>query len=861
MPGKRIWKSGDSTLIPNRLLRMGCAVNIVMLAAMVVVNWKQLDHMEEVAQMAGAERSDVEMDILLLNLVSSMISVPLLGAVLWLVLRHHKLRRVAEAERDSFFKYSLDLFTIADTDWNFRQVNPAFTRTLGWSVEELIARPFCELVHPEDLGATLAEIKKLAEDEPTTHFENRYRCKDGSWKTLEWHTKPQPDGTLYAAARDVTDARAAAEALSASEERFSATLRSIGDGVLTTDAQGRITGMNSIAETLTGWDRAEAVGRPAAEVFHIADVENGEVGISPVDAVLASGKVHGPAQEISIIGCDGTRRRASCSAAPIRDPADKVVGVIQIFRDVTKEYSVRRALSDSDALRNAILNSIPANIAVVDRDGTLIAINESWKSFARQNGGDAELTGVGMGTNYLDVCSRAVPDLGDEMQEVADGVRSVLERRQSTYEYEYPCDSPVVHRWFNMTVSPLARDEGGAVITHLNTTSRKETEVALRESEEKFRLIADKNADVIWLSDPGVTKIIYVNEAYERIWGRTCESLYQSPRSFLEPLHPLDRDRVMEELTEHAEGWWDTEYRIFRPDGTIRWIRDRGYPIRDEEGGIYRVTGTATDITHSKQLKTAMAEKAILLEAALTEVREVKVLLLRNDRLASLGRMCAGLIHEINNPLNFASQGVYLLKRNSADVAEASRGDFLEILQDVEDGITRVVRLVTDLRGFTRVTADPSQIFELKPLVEKSLRFFSHELKEAVSIRVDIPSFVRVRGEPNQISQVLVNLIQNAFDAMRAKIYDAADSPEITFTATAGEQQVFLRIRDNGQGIAAEILDQVFDPFFTTKDVGAGMGLGLAISHRIMVDGGGSIDVHSEAGVFCEFILTFPTSA
>lgn len=243
------------------------------------------------------------------------------------------------------------------------------------------------------------------------------------------------------------------------------------------------------------------------------------------------------------------------------------------------------------------------------------------------------------------------------------------------------------------------------------------------------------------------------------------------------------------------------------------------------------------------------------------EVREGKILLMRNERLTSLGRMCAGLIHEINNPLNFASQGVYLLKRNAADVAESCRADFLEILQDVEDGITRVVRLVSDLRGFTRVGTDPTQTFELKPLVENSLRFFSHEFKECVRIRVDIPESLNVRGDPNRITQVLVNLMQNSLDGMRAKTYAAGDSPEITFMAISEEKRISLRIRDNGQGITAGVLGHIFDPFFTTKDVGAGMGLGLAISHHIMMDHGGDIDVHSLPGVFCEFILTFVESA
>jgi len=133
-------------------------------------------------------------------------------------------------------------------------------------------------------------------------------------------------------------------------------------------------------------------------------------------------------------------------------------------------------------------------------------------------------------------------------------------------------------------------------------TERKRAEESLRASEERFRQLAENIREVFWMSDPEKTRIIYISPGYEEIWGRTCESLYASPRSWLEAIHPEDRDRVLQAaLTKQIGGKYDEEYRIVRPDGSVRWIWDRAFPIRDASGQVYRIAGIAEDITERKR--------------------------------------------------------------------------------------------------------------------------------------------------------------------------------------------------------------------------------------------------------------------
>lgn len=248
----------------------------------------------------------------------------------------------AVEERDRFFDLSLDLLCIARTDGYFKRLNPAFTAVLGWSAAELMARPFLDFVHPDDQAATLAEVGKLSTGQPTLQFENRYQCRDGSWRTLSWRAMPQQDGTLYATARDVTEERVAAAALRHSEESLAVMLDSIGDAVLATDPQRKVTQMNPVAEKLTGWTQAEALGRPIDEVFRIINEETRQPAVIPVDDVLATGEIHGLANHTVIISRDGTERAIEDSAAPIRDMTGRIRGVVLVFRDVTDARQVER---------------------------------------------------------------------------------------------------------------------------------------------------------------------------------------------------------------------------------------------------------------------------------------------------------------------------------------------------------------------------------------------------------------------------------------------------------------------------------------------------------------------------------------
>ncbi len=149
----------------------------------------------------------------------------------------------------------------------------------------------------------------------------------------------------------------------------------------------------------------------------------------------------------------------------------------------------------------------------------------------------------------------------------------------------------------------------GTLAVMRDMAEQERAEQALRESEERFRQLAENIREVFWLTDPEKNAMLYVSPGYEKIWGRPCRSLYAEPRAWLDAVHPEDRERVLQAaLTEQVAGTYDLEYRILRPDGVERWIRDRAFPIRDSGGTVYRIAGVAEDITERKKTEARLRE-------------------------------------------------------------------------------------------------------------------------------------------------------------------------------------------------------------------------------------------------------------
>lgn len=247
------------------------------------------------------------------------------------------------------------------------------------------------------------------------------------------------------------------------------------------------------------------------------------------------------------------------------------------------------------------------------------------------------------------------------------------------------------------------------------------------------------------------------------------------------------------------------------------------------------------------------------LNLALEQIKENEVVMVRTEKLSALGRMSAGIIHEINNPLNYAGAGIHALGTFAKLIPQADQEDFKDILKDIREGIERVSQIVIDLRKFTRDDVSTSGPADLLEIVGRSRRMVGHQLGKDITFNLTTPEHAIINGNPNQLVQVFINFFQNSIDAIEMRIAAHGGGPgQIDCVIEAKGDRWLVDVRDNGIGIPPENLQKIFDPFFTSKDVGKGMGLGLSITHQILRSHRAEIDVESRPGEFTRFRLTFP---
>ncbi len=252
---------------------------------------------------------------------------------------------------DALFELSLDLLCVADTDGYFRRVNPAFTRTLGYSLDELLARPFVEFVHPEDRAATLAETEQLARGIPTIHFENRYQCKSGEFKRLAWVCAPK-GRVLYASARDVTEERRRR----AEHDWLAGIVESSEDAIIGRSLEGAIISWNTGAQRIFGYTAEEAVGRT---IFDLTPPERADEVRELVERMQRGEAVKN--FETVRLAKDGKPIQVALTFSPILDASRQLVGASVIARDITARKLLEQRVQVADRL--ASLGTMAAGVA------------------------------------------------------------------------------------------------------------------------------------------------------------------------------------------------------------------------------------------------------------------------------------------------------------------------------------------------------------------------------------------------------------------------------------------------------------------------------------------------------------------
>ncbi len=263
------------------------------------------------------------------------------------------------------------------------------------------------------------------------------------------------------------------------------------------------------------------------------------------------------------------------------------------------------------------------------------------------------------------------------------------------------------------------------------------------------------------------------------------------------------------------------------------------------------------ELTNSK-----LAEQNTALAKANREIKETEMQLVQAEKMSSLGRFSAGLMHDVLNPLNYSRTGLFVLRKKMRLLPPEKASETEAVLNDIEDGLQRVDSIVSRLRTFTHPGGQEGEEVELAGMFDLALRFVSNEVKDKnITLSLNLAPGQKVWAGRNNFILVLVNLLENAIDALEEKQFTGGTGPRIEISSRREGDRSLLVFRDNGPGIAPQNLQKIFDPFFTTKDIGKGTGLGLSICFGIVRGYGGAIRVVSEPGQFCEFTVDLPATA
>jgi diguanylate cyclase (GGDEF)-like protein/PAS domain S-box-containing protein len=520
----------------------------------------------------------------------------------------------------------------------------------------------------------------------------------------------------------------------------------------------------------------------------------------------------------------------------------------------------------------AVLDALPTAVAVIGADGTILVTNLSWKRLVLEDGCLPSYPSVG--ANYLAICEQSQGPRAAEATMAARGLRAVLAGDRDEFTLEYDADdADGAHRSL-MLVAPVVSRKGGAVIAHLDITARHVAEQALAESEERFRSIFEQAPlGIFRLGTDG--RVVDANRALCTILGRSLEDLQGAFRDDL-------FDERVEFPVSGGEGSGGgrcrgdrprySRHRARRPDGTELVAQVNDVVIDDRRGGSHTLVATVEDITERLRLADDLQ---------------------RAQEMEALGRLAAGIAHEINTPTQFISDNLTFLSNSWHTLAGALRalrsaasrlqaGDIpgkvaalLEgICQDPElafieaempgalsqshEGVERVATIVRAMKAFGHPDRTDPEPTDLNRLVRNAVTVARNELKYVADVDTDLGDLPTVLCYQGAVGQVVLNLLVNSAHALGKSREVTGRRGLIALKSWVDVAEACISVTDTGTGIPPDVLPHIFEPFFTTKPPGQGTGQGLAMAWVTIVERHrGHIDVTtSETGT--TFVLRLP---
>ncbi len=752
-----------------------------------------------------------------------------------------------------------------DLDGKIHRVNRAFEELVGYTARELEAISLAELTPPRWHASGVEARARVLETGLAIRYEKEYRRKDGRVVPVEvaLDLERGEDGApigFFGFVTDISDRKQSERALRESEDRFRRLYDDAPVGYHEIDVEGTIVSINRTECEMLGYERGEMLGRP---VFDFIVPEHREQARAAVRQKMDGTRPLRPLER-PYVTRDGRRLMMAIEERYRLDDQGRVIGLRTTVQDVTERRRTEAALVASERRTRALYEGIEDAIFVHDFDGRIIDANP------------AACRRLGYSREELLTLTTADLDAPETSAGYPDRLRLQIERGNLSFEGKHRAkDGRIIPVDVNTSII-LFEDRRAVLAVIRDITERKALEETRRQFEEsraahardieeknrelirseaRYRQLVEGSLDAIVATDRS-GRVTLFNPAAEAVFGHEASEVVGLPLATLIPdgQRPGDYGRTVEMTGIRKSG--------------------ESFPIEISLGAV--------DIEGELQFIGSIRDQ--------TERQRMRAMLVQSEKLASIGLLSAGVAHEINNPLAYVGNNLAVIERDLkgmvammdeyesthgslAGVAPESLARVAALSEDLDwpyvrenlprmlartrDGVQRVAAIVQNLRGLARTSPPKFEPALLRDLILPAVEIAQTRGKRRqieVVVR-DLPA-IRVPCVTSQVSQVVLNLLVNAIQAIEGSERPAGGSIEVSAREVGDE--VAIAIRDDGCGIDPENIQKLFDPFFTTKAVGEGTGLGLSISHGIVTGHGGRIEVSSDPGRGTTFTVVLP---
>lgn len=756
--------------------------------------------------------------------------------------------KASEKRYQDLYDNAPDMFGSIDAETSkIIQCNNTLARVLGYTKDELIGQLVFFIYHPDCLEDAEKAFQQFMATGEIHDVELQLKGKDGRVIDVMLNASAVRDGqgriiSSISILRDITEPKRVDQTIEMYRRQNELILTAAGEGIYGLDLDGNTTFVNPAAANFIGWDPQDLIGRSQHKVLHHSKPDGSPYDPEecPIYAAFKDGKQHHVDDEV-FWRKDGSSFPVEYISTPIRNDQDEIEGAVVTFKDITMRKQAEVALLESEERFRRAITDAPAPIMIHAEDEEVLQINNVW----------TELTGF-THSDIPTIGDWAIKAYGQKMDDIRSVIDAVFERNAIAHDGEFTIRTKSGEtRVWDFSSGPIGQlSDGRRLVISMGTdvTERVQAEQALRESEERFRALASLAPVGVYLTDPNGS-VHFVNERWIEMTGLRLEEALED--GWKKAVHPEDRQLFNDAWKKmiEAKGRWGQEYRLQTQNGDITWVLGLATTQLDENGEIVGYIGVNLDITNRVQAEEALKEYSERLEEMVKErtreLEDAQEQLIRNERLIVLGELAGGVGHELRNPLAVISNSVYYLQM----VQQDPDADVKEYLEIIAEGVQNAEKIVSSLLDFGRSLSSDKQKTSIPVMVAKVLE--NNPAPENVKVTTKIITHIpTVLVDPLQIRQVLDNLLTNAYQAM-------PEGGKITIDAEEIQDRIHISIKDSGIGISDEIKNKIFEPLFTTK--ARGIGLGLALSKRLIEANDGDIKVESTTGLGSTFTLILPT--